>query len=158
MAAQELQAERELQAVPPQDDALDLQSRSLTTLPALPAALRLLNLTRNRITDLAPCSALLNLEHLDCSRNKVRVLPPAVAALPRLKELLLYSNHLRRTGLPEKIRAPLALLDLRFNTKLTGDVVREEISARCPAATTVLVSPRRAPLPPAGTVLSLIHI
>ena len=36
--------------------------------------------------------------------------------------------------------------------KLTGDVVREEISARCATATTVLVSPRRAPLPPAGTV------
>ena len=82
----------------------------------------------------------------------MRVLPHAVAALPRLKELLLYSNHLRRTGLPEKIQAPLALLDLRFNTKLTGDVVREEISARCTTATTVLVSPRRAPLPPAGTV------
>ena len=106
MAAQEL-----LQAVPPQDE-LDIQSQSLTCLPALPAALRVLNLTRNRITDLAPCGALLNLERLDASRNKVRVLPHAVAALPRLKELLLYSNHLRRTGLPEKIRAPLALLDL----------------------------------------------
>ena len=145
-------AAQELQAAQPQDDALNLQSRSLTAMPALPAALRIINLTRNRITDLAPCSALVNLEHLDCSRNKVRVLPHAVAALPRLKELLLYSNHLRRTGLPEKIRAPLALLDLRFNTKLTGDVVREEISARCAPGTTVLVSPRRAPLPPAGTV------
>ena len=93
MAAQELQ----------QQDELDLQSRSLTALPPLPAALRVINLTRNRITDLVPCAALLNLEHLDCSRNKVRVLPDAVAALPRLKELLLYSNHLRRTGLPEKI-------------------------------------------------------
>ena len=77
----------------------------------------------------------------------MRVLPHAVAALPRLKELLLYSNHLRRTGLPEKIQAPLALLDLRFNTKLTGDVVRRMISARCTTETTVLVSPRRAPLP-----------
>ena len=93
MAAQELQ----------QQDTLDLQSQSLTILPALPTALRILNLTRNRITDLAPCGALLNLERLDCSRNKVRVLPDAVAALPRLKELLLYSNHLRRTGLSEKI-------------------------------------------------------
>ena len=45
-------AQQELQAVP-QDDELDLQSRSLTCLPALPAALRVLNLTRNRITDLA---------------------------------------------------------------------------------------------------------
>ena len=142
MAAQELQ----------QQDTLDLQSQSLTCLPALPAALRILNLTRNRIADLAPCGALVNLERLDASRNKVRVLPHAVAALPRLKELLLYSNHLRRTGLPEKIRAPLALLDLRFNTKLTGDLVREEISARCTTETKVLVSPRRAPLPPAGTV------
>ena len=52
MAAQE-----ELQAVP-QDDALDLQSRALTALPALPAALRVINLTRNRITDLVPCGAL----------------------------------------------------------------------------------------------------
>ena len=142
MSAQELQ----------QQDELDLQSQSLTCLPALPAALRILNLTRNRIADLAPCGALVNLERLDASRNKVRVLPHAVAALPRLKELLLYSNHLRRTGLPDKIQAPLALLDLRFNTKLTGDVVREEISARCTIETKVLVSPRRAPLPPAGTV------
>ena len=61
MAAQELQ----------QQDELDLQSQSLTTLPALPAALRVLNLTRNRITDLAPCGALVNLERLDASRNKV---------------------------------------------------------------------------------------
>ena len=116
MAAQELQQ---------QDDALDLQSRSLTALPPLSTALCVLTLTRNRISDLAPCGALVNLERLDASRNNVRVRSHAVAALPRLKELLLYSNHLRRTGLPEKIRAPLALLDLRFNTKLTGDLVRE---------------------------------
>ena len=56
MAAQELQQ---------QDDALDLQSQSLTTLPALPTALRILNLTRNRIPDLVPCGALVNLERLD---------------------------------------------------------------------------------------------
>ena len=59
MAAQELQ---------PQDE-LDIQSQSLTCLPALPAALRILNLTRNRIADLAPCGALVNLERLDASRR-----------------------------------------------------------------------------------------
>ena len=69
MSAQELQ----------QQDELDLQSQSLTCLPALPAALRILNLTRNRIADLAPCGPLFNLERPDASWNKVRVPPHAVA-------------------------------------------------------------------------------
>ena len=99
MAAQEAAKLQAAQAAQPQDgvldDVLDLQSRSLTALPPLPTTLLVLNLTRNRISDLAPCARLVNLERLDCSRNKVRVLPHAVAALPRLKELLLYSNHLQ---------------------------------------------------------------
>jgi hypothetical protein len=133
-----------------EQDELDLASQGLTALPlALSPTLRVLNLTRNRLADLSPCGALRHLERLDVSRNKIRVLPEAVASLPRLEELLLYSNHLRRNGLPKEITAPLSLLDLRFNQKLTGDVVRDEIQATMVSGT-VLVSPRKAPLPPAG--------
>ena len=133
-----------------EQDELDLASQGLTALPlALAPTLRVLSLTRNRLADLSPCGALRHLERLDVSRNKIRILPDTVASLPQLKELLLYSNHLRRNGLPKEITAPLTVLDLRFNQKLTGDVVRDEIQATM-ASGKVLVSPRKAPLPPAG--------
>ena len=91
-----------------------------------PETLRRLDLSRNRLSSLAPESsmvALTALEVLDVSRNQLRELPSWISSLRALREVHAASNSMRPVArsLPvaHLARLPhLTILDLRYNQKL----------------------------------------
>ena len=115
------------------EPSLRLSKRALSAVPHLtdvavfrPETLRHLDLSRNRLSSLAPESsmvALTALEVLDVSRNQLRELPSWISSLRALREVHAASNSMRPVArsLPvaHLARLPhLTILDLRYNQKL----------------------------------------
>jgi len=115
------------------EPSLRLSKRALSAVPHLtdvavfrPETLRHLDLSRNRLSSLAPESsmvALTALEVLDVSRNQLRELPSWISSLCALREVHAASNSMRPVArsLPvaHLARLPhLTILDLRYNQKL----------------------------------------
>jgi hypothetical protein len=117
-----------------------------------------INLSRNHIEELpvALDQFVPSLTSLDISRNWVRVLP--VGLPTSLRVLIASSNKLRPPdrSLPAHVLGPLhalELLDLRFNSKLSGSAAQETLRGRVPPGCEVLVTERQArePMPSAGS-------
>ena len=115
------------------EPSLRLSKRALSAVPHptdvavfRPETLRHLDLSRNRLSSLAPESsmvALTALEVLDVSRNQLRELPSWISSLCALREVHAASNSMRPVArsLPvaHLARLPhLTILDLRYNQKL----------------------------------------
>ena len=115
------------------EPSLRLSKRALSAVPHLtdvavfrPETLRHLDLSRNRLSSLAPESsmvALTALEVLDVSRNQLRELPSRISSLCAGREVHAASNSMRpvaRSGpVAHLARLPhLTILDLRWNQQV----------------------------------------
>ena len=104
----------------------DLSAQSLESVPgyAVAESCRVLDLSRNLLEVLeAPLFARLRcLVELDLSRNKIRAVPPEIAACRGLRTLNLLSNSLfpvaRSLPVDALATLPLVVLDVRFNKKI----------------------------------------
>ena len=126
---------RELSLLPPQL----LLSESVTTLQSI-------DLSRNNMDVLPGLSAFVALESLDVSRNRLRTLPAALP--PKLATLVALSNHLlplaRSLPLAELAALPnLAVLDLRYNSKLGSVTTATTIGETLPSCQVHLTTTQR---------------
>ncbi|KAJ9438170.1 Ras guanine nucleotide exchange factor L [Diplonema papillatum] len=108
------------------------------------AQLTTLDLSRNKIKSLPTAvGTLSSLVTLDLSRNEIRALPEDLRNLKLLERLLLLSNKLNHNSIPyAALRELTALkhLDLRFNTKCSGENARQTVRSAFPDSVTVLVT------------------
>lgn len=86
---------------------LNVSSNHLTAVPGLPASLRILNLSANRLSDSRPLAGLLNLESLDLSFNRLITFEPA--ELPNLESLDLANNQLTSVRSLDKLRSLVSI-------------------------------------------------
>jgi internalin A len=118
--------------------------RSLHGIEAYPA-LRVLDLSRNRVSDLAPLAALTDLQALALAGNAVADLTP-LAGLPALRRLSLAQTTLgsAQTALLATLSDRLTRLDLSGATGLSPESV-QQLKQALPA--TVVITPDGAVLP-----------
>ena len=102
---------------------LDLSGRSLRSLEGIEHCPNLIELdvSRNRIADLAPVGALAgSLERLDASRNNIRSLPQALGGLGSLTHLRLEGNAVSTMDELRVLSAMAQLRHLHFQNKKNG--------------------------------------